>query len=276
MLYQALLGAWPLTVPDATFVERMAAYAVKAAREGKQQTSWLAPNQSYESGLQQFVVRLLDPRCSQRFIDAFDAFTRRAALLGALNSLIQVTLKTTMPGVPDLYQGSELWELSLVDPDNRRPVDLALRASLLESIGTTIDWHELAAKWPDGRIKLALVSRQLALRRQFPDVFANGSYHPLDVSGPHRDEIIAFARISGRDAIIVACGRLFGRATDHGTRWPSRHAWNARVSLHGFSDIGNLLAEGAKVAGPELDVSDVFQVFPVTLLHAQHVPAKGK
>jgi (1->4)-alpha-D-glucan 1-alpha-D-glucosylmutase len=276
MLYQALLGAWPLNGFDATFVDRMAAYAVKAAREGKQQTSWLAPNESYESGLKQFVVRLLDPRCSQRFIDAFGAFTRRAALLGALNSLIQVALKTTMPGVADFYQGSELWDLSLVDPDNRRLVDLPLRASLLNSIGTKTDWRELAAKWSDGRIKFALVSRQLALRRQFPDVFANGSYHPLDVVGPHRDEIIAFARISGRDAIIVACGRLFGRATDRGKRWPSRDAWNARVSVHGFSNINNLLAGNATIGGSELVISDVFDVLPVALLHAQHVSAKGE
>src|SRR5262249_20469284 len=128
MLYQALLGAWPLDGPNADFVERMLAYAVKAAREGKQQTSWLAPNEGYEAGLQRFVARLLDPVHSQRFITSFEAFAHRAALMGALNSLTQATLKATMPGVPDFYQGTELWDLSLVDPDNRRPVDIAKRA----------------------------------------------------------------------------------------------------------------------------------------------------
>ncbi len=269
MLYQALLGAWPLDGLDATFVARMVAYAVKAAREGKQQTSWLAPDEAYETGLERFVVRLLDPRCSQPFIDAFGAFARRAALLGALNSLVQVALKTMMPGVPDIYQGSELWDLSLVDPDNRRPVDLAMRASLLTSIDTDVDWSGLAGQWPDGRIKLALVHRLLALRQQFPQVFANGSYQPLEVAGPHGDEIIAFARISGPDAIIVVCGRLFGRATDHGKRWPSGQAWSARLPLRQFSELRNVLAAGAKMAGPELVMSDAFAIIPVALLHAQ-------
>jgi (1->4)-alpha-D-glucan 1-alpha-D-glucosylmutase len=269
MLYPALLGAWPLDGIDATFVDRMVAYAVKAAREGKQQTSWLAPDAHYEAGLKQFVTGLLDPRRSPRFIEAFDAFARRMALAGALNSLVQVTLKTTMPGVPDFYQGSELWDLSLVDPDNRRPVDLALRASLLNSIASDIDWHALVGRWFDGRVKLALIHRQLALRRQFPGVFAGASYHPLAVAGLHRDEIVAFARTDGRDAVIVVCGRLFARASGSGRRWPSRDAWDATVSIEGFSEVRDLLAGGRKIAGAPLNVSDLFDALPVALLHAQ-------
>jgi (1->4)-alpha-D-glucan 1-alpha-D-glucosylmutase len=269
MLYQALVGAWPLDGMDTTFVERMVAYAVKAAREGKQQTSWLAPDERYEAGVGEFVTRLLDPGVSQPFIDTFTPFVRQAALLGALNSLSQVTLKTTMPGVPDFYQGTELWELSLVDPDNRRPVDLPLRASLMETIGPTIDWRRLATAWPDGRIKLALTHRLLTLRKEFQAIFTNGAYRPLDVTGLHRDEIIAFARVSGHDAIIVVCGRHFGRATNGGRRWPLREAWNARVSVLGFSAISHLLAGGATIAGSELVISDLFDVLPVTLLHAR-------
>jgi (1->4)-alpha-D-glucan 1-alpha-D-glucosylmutase len=270
MLYQALLGAWPLDGLDAAFVDRMAAYAIKAAREGKQQTSWLAPHEQYEAGLKQFVVRLLDPGVSQPFIDAFVPFMRRTALLGALNSLSQITLKATMPGVPDFYQGTELWDLSLVDPDNRRPIDLPLRASLMETIGPTIDWRELATAWPDGRIKLALIQRLLALRREFREVFANGAYQPLSVTGLHRDGIIAFARVHGRDAMIVACGRHFGRATNGGRRWPSAEAWDARVSLLGFSDLSNLLGGPATIAGSELVVADVFDGLPVAVLLARH------
>jgi (1->4)-alpha-D-glucan 1-alpha-D-glucosylmutase len=270
MLYQALLGAWPLDGPGAAFVDRMAAYAIKAAREGKQQTSWLAPDERYEAGLKQFVVRLLDPAVAQPFIDAFVPFMRRTALLGALNSLSQLTLKTTMPGAPDFYQGTELWDLSLVDPDNRRPVDLPLRASLMETIDPTTDWRELATAWPDGRIKLALTHRLLALRGEFPEVFANGAYLPLSVTGPHRDEIIAFARVQGRDAVIVVCGRHFGRATNGGRRWPSVEAWDARVSLPGFFDLGNLLGGPATIDGTELAISDAFDALPVALLHARH------
>ncbi len=274
MLYQALLGAWPFAGLDASFVERMAAYAVKAAREGKQQTSWLAPNESYETSLEQFLVRLLDPFHSQRFITAFDAFARRAALMGALNSLTQLVLKIAMPGVPDFYQGTELWDLSLVDPDNRRPVDLGARASLLESIGEAPDWRALAATWPDGRIKLALIRRHLALRQQWPEVFTSGSYRPLEVAGAHGNEIVAFARISGRDAVIVACGRLFGRATNDGRRWPSGDAWDATLAVEGFSGISNVLAAGKTITGPKLVVSELFDGLPVALLRAQHVPAK--
>src|SRR5262249_54450822 len=141
MLYQALIGAWPLDGPDAAFVDRMVGYAVKAAREGKEQTSWFAPNEAYEAALEQFLVGLLDPRRSHTFLDRFAAFARRVALLGAVNSLSQVVLKMTMPGVPDLYQGTELWDLSLVDPDNRRPVDFATRAAMLSALPDPVDWR---------------------------------------------------------------------------------------------------------------------------------------
>jgi (1->4)-alpha-D-glucan 1-alpha-D-glucosylmutase len=274
MLYQALLGAWPLPGIDASFVERMVAYAVKAAREGKQQTSWLAPNESYEAGLEQFLIRLLDRARSQKFIDSFDRFARRAALIGALHSLTQVTLKAALPGVPDFYQGTELWDLSLVDPDNRRPVDLGARASLLASIGETPDWRALAQSWPDGRIKLAVTRRHLALRQQLPHVFTDGAYRPLAVEGTHRHEIVAFARVSGRDAVIVACGRSFGRATDNGRQWPSGDAWDATLAVDGFSGIGDVLEAGRTMAGPKLAVSELFDVLPVALLRAQYVPAK--
>ena len=276
MLYQALLGAWPLPGPDAGFAERMAAYAVKAAREGKQQTSWLAPNESYEAGLEQFVAGLLDPRRSQGFIEGFAAFARRAALMGALNSLTQIALKIAMPGVPDFYQGTELWDLSLVDPDNRRPVDMAARASLLKSLGEAPDWRTLAEAWPDGRIKLALIHRHLALRQQLPNVFTNGAYRPLEVLGPNRNEIIAFARVSGRDAVIVGCGRLFGRVTDHGRRWPRGEAWDAALDVEGFYDISDMLAVGKKIAGTRLAVSELFDVLPVAVLRAQYLPAKSE
>src|SRR6201996_1402353 len=151
MLYQALLGAWPIGEQDDTFVERMQAYALKAAREGKQETSWLNPHQAYEAGLQTFIARILDRSVSADFLDALEALARRVALLGALNSLSQITLKATMPGVPDFYQGTEFWDLSLVDPDNRRPVDFAKRAAVLTSLEHP-DWANLVQRWPDGHV----------------------------------------------------------------------------------------------------------------------------
>src|SRR5262249_51360942 len=267
MLYQALLGAWPLHGVDADFIERMQAYALKAAREGKQQTSWLAPNERYESGLTDFVHRLLDRERSACFIDGFDAFARRVALMGALNSLTQLALKATLPGVPDFYQGNEFWDLSLVDPDNRRAVDFAARASALASIGAAPDWRELTSTLADGRIKLALM-------RELPAVFTNGAYRPLEVTGPNRREIVAFARLSGRDAVIVVSGRLFGRATQEGRRWPSGQAWDASVLTEGFSGMRNVLAAGKAVTGPRLAAADLFEVLPIAALQATYTPVR--
>jgi (1->4)-alpha-D-glucan 1-alpha-D-glucosylmutase len=274
IVYQALLGAWPLAGVDADFIERMQAYAIKAAREGKQQTSWLAPDERYEAGLADFVQRVLDRERSATFIDGFDTFARRVALMGALNSLAQLVLKATIPGVPDFYQGSEFWDLSLVDPDNRRPVDFAARASALASIGEAPDWRALASTWPDGRVKLALMRELLALRQELADLFTHGSYRPLDVIGPHRREIIAFARLGERNAIVVVSGRLFGRATQEGRRWPPSQAWNASVLAEGFSAMRNLLAAGKPLPGPRLPVADLFDVLPIALLQAQYTQVR--
>jgi (1->4)-alpha-D-glucan 1-alpha-D-glucosylmutase len=268
MLYQALLGAWPLDGVDASFVARMQDYAAKAAREGKQQTSWLDPDQRYERALREYLRRLLDPRDSQMFIDAFDRFARRVALMGALKSLSQVALKATVPGVPDFYQGTELWDLSLVDPDNRRPVDFDARASMLALQGSEPDWQALQESWPDGRIKLALTTRLLALRRECPALFRDGGYTSIEVKGPHANEILAFARVSGPDAVIVVVGRLFGRATEKGRRWPAADAWQASVSLEGFASVHDVLQQGTAETGTEMPVSRLFGAIPVAVLRA--------
>ena len=276
MLYQALLGAWPLDGIDPPFVKRMRGYAVKAAREGKQQTSWLAPDEIYETGLENFLQRLLDREHSAAFIASFDAFARRAALIGALKGLAQLAMKMTMPGTPDFYQGSEFWDLSLVDPDNRRPVDFAARASVLEASGDEPDWTALAATWPHGRIKFALMRRLLALRQRLADVFADGAYRPIEVLGPDRSEVLAFARVSGRTAVIVATGRLFARATHRGTRWPPGEAWNASLTVGRFSKIASVLGDRKAMTGPKLAVSDLFDALPVAVLQAQYMPARNE
>jgi (1->4)-alpha-D-glucan 1-alpha-D-glucosylmutase len=270
MLYQALLGAWPLAGIESDFAERIKAFVVKAAREGKQETSWLAPNERYENGLTEFVDRVLDLERSASFIDGFDAFARRVALMGALNSLAQLALKATMPGVP------EFWDLSLVDPDNRRSVDFAARASTLASIGQAPDWPALAGAWPDGRIKLALTRSLLTLRSELADLFTNGAYRPLEVVGPNRREIVAFARVRERDAVIVVTGRFFGRATQEGRRWPPSQAWNASILAEGFSAIRTVLPAGKTMTGPRLPAADLFEVLPIAVLHAQHTAVRGE
>jgi len=260
MLYQALLGAWPPAGHDDTLLPRMQAYALKAAREGKQETSWLNPNQAYEAGLQTFLARILDRTASAEFLDSLDTLGRRIALLGALNSLGQITLKATMPGVPDFYQGTEFWDLSLVDPDNRRPVDFAERAAVLAAVETA-DWPGLVQKWPDGHLKLAWTRHVLKLRTELAEVFAHGDYQPLQVSGPHRDHVIAYARRHERDVAIVAVAKSLAPMTQGGRVWPRAEAFDGSLSLAGYSLEG--------LAGTELPLAALFRHLPAAVLKAR-------
>lgn len=217
MIYQALIGTWPGQTSPA-LIERMQAYAIKAAREGKQETRWSDPNEDYEKALTGFIAALLDPQVSGPFLASFADFSARTALLGALNGLSQLALKALLPGVPDFYQGSEFWDLSLVDPDNRRAVDFAARHTGLTA--NPFDWATLASHWQDGRIKLALTHTLLRLRRQYAALFTDGTYEPLRVAGPHAGHIIAFARSWQKQRLVFAIGRHFAPLTDGGRRWP--------------------------------------------------------
>ena len=263
MLYQALIGAWPFDGD----IERFQAYARKAAREGKQETSWLDPDQAYEEGLARFIAAILDER---GFVRSFDALAQRAALLGALNSLSQLALKIAMPGVPDFYQGTELWDLALVDPDNRRPVNFAAREHALTSPEREIDVRALIETWLDGRIKLALTQRLLAFRRSLGEVFSRGDYRPLTVAGEHRDHVIAFARCHGEEAAIVVVGRYFAALTDGGRRWPQSEAWQGHVELGGL-----LPADGPAPLRriEQLPLASLFDPIPVAMLRARNSAA---
>ncbi len=261
-LYQGLIGAWPLDRDLDSLRERFKAYAVKAAREAKQVTSWLEPDEAYEAGVTRFLDGILaDPA----FIESFDPFARRVALIGALNSLTQLALKAAMPGTPDFYQGTELWDLSLVDPDNRRPVDFAARERALAALGEAADWDALARSWQDGRIKLALTRRLLAWRSALGEVFARGDYRPLAVEGPHRDHVVAFARVRGEAAAVLIAGRHFTTLTEAGRRWPRREDWRGYVLLDGLAPSGVGEGEGAD----RLALSSVFGSVPVAFLWAR-------
>jgi (1->4)-alpha-D-glucan 1-alpha-D-glucosylmutase len=265
MLYQTLLGAWPIGGHDDTFLERIQAYAVKAAREGKEETSWLNPNEAYEAGLRTFIARILDRSASAEFLDSLATLAQRVALLGALNALSQLTLKATLPGVPDFYQGTEFWDLALVDPDNRRPVDFAERATVLSATRTP-DWDSLTQNWADGRLKLAWTAHLLGLRTELADVFTRGDYQPLEVEGLHRDHVIAFARRHGKDAAIIAVARLFAPFSQAGRTWPTGQ-FDATIGLEGFS-VDDISVEGVADTGNALPASMLFQRLPVAVLKA--------
>lgn len=217
-LYQVLLGAWPAGLPHAhqapqDFIDRIAAYMLKAAREAKRHTSWLTTNQGYEDALTGFIERILGPAGGPKFMPAFAPLQRRVAALAVMNSLSQVVLKLGSPGVPDFYQGTELWDLSLVDPDNRRPVDFALRERMLASLPDD-DPAAMLREWQDGRIKMFVTSAGLQLRRELPQVFVGGDYIPLTTEVTVRGDVVAFARVAGEDAVIAVAPRLCAALVD--------------------------------------------------------------
>lgn len=213
-LYQALVGVWPPDLPEGVteapgdLIDRLCEYMLKAVREAKVHTSWLTTNQAYEDALVQFVRRSLGGPGAARFLGALLPFQARLAALGMVNSLAQVTLKLGSPGVPDVYQGTELWDLSLVDPDNRRPVDFEHRTRLLAEVDRLLARSpreradlvsEWLREWPDGRIKLLVTAVGLRLRRELPRVFLGGGYLPLTTEVTVPGGAIAFARIARRD-----------------------------------------------------------------------------
>ena len=288
--YQAVVGAWPLDVgPGATeapreFIERMQGYMLKAARESKVHTSWLTPNEDYENALSAFIDRVLSGAGGARFLHALLPFQQRVAALGMVNSLAQTTLKLGSPGVPDFYQGTELWDLSLVDPDNRRPVDFGLRERLLEDVDVILGsaGPERAAKlaeavrsWQDGRVKLALTAAGLRLRRERPDVFQQGEYLPLETDVTVRAGIVAFARAHGDTAIVFAAPRLTAALT-HGAgaplgadRWKtSRIMLPPALASRTFRDEITGAEARPTVAGAEawLFAGQVFETVPVGIL----------
>jgi (1->4)-alpha-D-glucan 1-alpha-D-glucosylmutase len=262
MLYQTLLGVWPLTPSDPALAERLRAYAIKAAREGKQETSWLNPHEGYESAVCSFIERILNRSISAEFLQSLESFAHRFALLGALNSLSQITLKAMMPGVPDFYQGTEFWDLSMVDPDNRRAVDFTERAAALGKTEPP-DWRTLAQDWSNGHVKLAWTRHLLKLRNDLPDVFAHGDYEPLEVSGVNRDHVVAFARRRGRDAVITAAARWFAPLTEQGRRWPHGAVFEGELHIDGYS------LEGTSGAGKtRVPLAALFEHIPVAALKA--------
>ncbi|WP_332815529.1 malto-oligosyltrehalose synthase [Ramlibacter sp.] len=219
LLFQTLAGLWPAQEPHAqareTLRERLQAYLRKAAREAKQRTSWIAPDEAYEGALARYVDAVLKPGPNP-FADELQRFTARIAPWGFRNSLAQLAIKFTSPGVPDIYQGCERWNFSLVDPDNRRPVDFGelarslaqLRAHCVAGIAPAPLWATLQAHMDDGRIKQLVTWRLLQLRRQRPQLFREGAYLPLPVEGPAGGHAIAFARTHGGDAVLVVAARL--------------------------------------------------------------------
>lgn len=227
-LYQTLIGVFPLDLEaDGSFIERVKQYALKASREAKANTSWLSPDLNYEEGLLFFIERILEPRCD--FLKDFLLFQKKIAFYGIFNSLSQTLIKIASPGAPDFYQGTELWDFDLADPDNRHEVDYEERIKLLRQVRNGYSQKEsfsdeLLKKPHDGGIKLFLINKALEQRKKDPDIFLNGDYTALSVTGEYSESIIAFARISGKKAAIVLAPRFLSKVISPG-QLPTGDAW---------------------------------------------------
>ncbi|MFT4038544.1 MAG: malto-oligosyltrehalose synthase [Thermomicrobiales bacterium] len=285
LFYQTVLGAWPWGAEtlDPEVVERIDAFMLKAAREAQVHTSWINPDTTYEDALSSFVRETLAP--GSPFHADLAPLRDLVAHVGACNALSQQLLKLTSPGVPDLYQGTELWDQSLVDPDNRRPVDYAARAALLAKLRRRKPTPKLAADLlatkDDGRIKLYLTALALQERAAYPELFAAGEYVPLEVAGPAAEHVVAFLRRHEDEEFVIAVPRLLAALTGDALRDPvGADIWgDTRILLPDAGDgaapaylhclTGQPIAARVESGEPgaALYLRDLFAHVPFALLH---------
>lgn len=294
--YQTLLGAWPptLTAPpgdrsEGGLVDRFTGYMVKAAKEAKVHTSWVTDNKAYDEAIRVFVEKTLTGPTASRFVSAFLPYQQRVARIGMINSLAQVTLKISSPGVPDFYQGSELWDLNLVDPDNRKPVDFALRARMLAELSEVIGnvevpdarrrepaVRDLLANWADGAIKMFVATCALRWRRAHAELFLSGKYIPLQTEMAVPAGMVAFARKSPDEAVLVVTPRLVASVTSAGRSLPlGAETWGTSkiflpdaLANRSYRNLftGEELQTTEHPNGCWLTAADVFKTFPIAML----------
>jgi (1->4)-alpha-D-glucan 1-alpha-D-glucosylmutase len=287
LLYQTLIGSFPPAAGDdalPAYRERIERYMIKAAREAKLRTSWMAIDEEYESALRAFVADLLTPRGDNPFLDELRQLSPVFAWFGLLNSLSMALIKLTAPGVPDIYQGQEMLDYSLVDPDNRRPVDFATRTRALAELHALGDAEpdavaEAVREWfetpYDGRTKLWLTHRALAFRNRHPALVAHGDYTPIDASGARARHVIAFARRHDDAAAIVVAGRLYASLDlEPGTSPVGEPVWgdgwvDVAFLPDGTSLTNVLTHESLVVTQGHLPLARIFATFPAALLVRQ-------
>lgn len=274
-LYQTLVGAFPFAEHEqASFVQRVQDYMIKAIREAKVHTAWLRPDNEYEEACTSFIQKILDPNLSRQFLETFQPFQEKIAEYGIFNSLSQTLLKIAAPGVPDFYQGTELWDLSLVDPDNRRPVNFEQRRDYLTTIQEQSKTDilglisELIHQKTDGRIKLFLTLQALKTRTQYLELFQDGEYLPLEVHGTHANHIIAFARQKGEQTAIAITPRFLTTLTPPG-KPPLGEIWQDTHLKLPPQIWYNPLTHQTLQTEDTLPIAQALTHFPVALLIAQ-------
>ncbi len=241
LLYQALVGAWPVSE------ERIGAYMLKAVREAKSYTSWVEPNETYETALQTYITAVLE---NESFQQQCSAFAERLDAIAHLSSLSQTLLKLTAPGIPDFYQGTELWDWSLVDPDNRRPVDYEKRLALLREV-QALSPADVQQRWDEGLPKLWLIWKTLELREESPELF-RGLYAPALASGPNAESVIAFVRAGKSMTVVPRLTQRFSDAEETTVAVPGGKWRNAFTN--------------ARIKGGDVPIKTLLADFPVAFL----------
>ncbi|HMK64377.1 MAG TPA: malto-oligosyltrehalose synthase, partial [Thermodesulfobacteriota bacterium] len=296
-LYQTLLGSWPLESEDeqraGEYEARIKETMLKALREAKIHSSWINPETSYEEAVVQFIERLLTPSPTNAFLHNFLPYQSKIAFFGMLNSLSQTLLKMTAPGIPDFYQGTELWDFSLADPDNRRPVDFKIRQDRLRGVMEEIRkgkdparlGPEFLTSWRDGRIKLYLIFQALDFRRRHEQVFAEGDYLPLYGSGRLKNHLCAFARQKNGKTVITITPRFLSQLLESPETLPLNTVWEdsrllipPEISAETFKNIltGETLTVSAWEGARVIFVREALAHFPLALLDSILEPTLKK
>ncbi|HZT88857.1 MAG TPA: malto-oligosyltrehalose synthase [Stellaceae bacterium] len=277
LVYQLLVGTWPPELLDVeiepralqAYADRMSGTMLKSMREAKVHSTWATPDPAYEDATLSFVADALDPGRAGNFLAAFVRFARRIAELGARNTMVQTVLKLTLPGMPDFYQGSELWDLSMVDPDNRRPVDYALRARVLDRVLAELKdnrrqaMRTYAESWRDARFKLATIATLLGHRREQSQLYEAGGYEPLKAEGADADRIAAFLRTHDGQVLLTAVARFPARLAAQGFARDTVIA--VPEDLH-RSPWHDLVTGQRHPATDSLRPDALFEVFPAAVL----------
>jgi (1->4)-alpha-D-glucan 1-alpha-D-glucosylmutase len=270
ILLQMIVGAWPLDLGlddgkgRETLSRRLAQWQEKSLREAKLETDWTVPNESYESAARDLLTALVERNAAPDLLSDLVAFAKRIGPAGAVNGLAQTLLKVTVPGVPDIYQGTELWDFSLVDPDNRQPVDFDLRAA---GIGAAT-FNDLVGNWRSGFVKQALIAHALNARRERPALFSEGSYEPMQVCGEFADRVIAFIRRLGDDVAVTIVPRAASGLLRNGAITFTPGAWkDTTIALppHAAAPLFNVF-DGADISGHSVPIESLFHRLPVALL----------
>jgi (1->4)-alpha-D-glucan 1-alpha-D-glucosylmutase len=290
LLYQTLVGTWPIrSISQAEYEilrQRMKDYMIKATREAKVNTSWISPNLLYEEGLLKFIEAILSPSLHNHFLWDLETFQKKISRFGMFNSLSQTLLKITSPGVPDFYQGTEIWDFSLVDPDNRRPVDYSVRKALFQELKRKMEGYGpdlsvflqgLLQNWKEGAIKLYLIYRALNYRRRHPSLFMEGTYLPIISEGTKKDHVCAFARQKGEGCVLVVVPRFLTRLVKTEEEPLGDQVWTdtrlvvpegvtGEQFLNVFTDemIQTQIQERKK----RIYLRHIFKTFPVAMLEA--------